>query len=187
MQAFFSATVGAGPAVALIAVAAVCAVTDLVRGQIYNAVTYPAVALGLALHLGMQGLPGLWAALAGCAVGFFPAFVLFAVGGMEGGDVKLLAAVGTLGGAIAATETLILAFVVGGVLALGKLAWHGRLFRTLGRSLRVLAGLVVPGLGRTPLIVPGESPLTLRFGVAICVALLATLWDLRSGALTSLL
>ena len=38
MQAFFSATVGAAPAVALIAVAAVCAVTDLAQGKIYNAV-----------------------------------------------------------------------------------------------------------------------------------------------------
>jgi prepilin peptidase CpaA len=187
MQAFFSATVGAVPAVALIAVAAICAVTDLVRGKIYNAVTYPAVALGLALQLGTHGWAGAWLALAGFAVGFFPAFVLFAVGALQGGDVKLLAAVGTLGGAIAATETLVLAFCVGGLLALGKLAWHGRLLRTLVRSGRVLAGMIVPGLGRAPLIVAGESPLTVRFGVAICVALLATLWDLRSGALTSLL
>src|SRR5579863_2601013 len=124
MPALFSATVGAAPALALIAVAAVCAVTDLVSGKIYNAVTYPAIALGFAMQLALHGSSGLWLALAGFTVGFFPAFVLFAVGGMGGGDVKLLAAVGALGGAIAATETLILAFVVGGVLALGKLAWH---------------------------------------------------------------
>jgi prepilin peptidase CpaA len=123
-------------------------------------------------------------ALGGFAVGFFPAFVLFAVGGMGGGDVKLLAAIGAIGGAIAATETLILAFVVGGLFALGKLAWHGRLFRTLGRGVRVLVGLVVPGVSRAPVV--SEPQLTVRFGVAICVALLATLWDLRSGALTSL-
>jgi prepilin peptidase CpaA len=187
MHAFFSATVGVAPAVALIVVAAVSAITDLARGKIYNAVTYPAVALGFALQLGLHGPSGLWIALAGFAVGFFPAFVLFAVGGMEGGDVKLLAAVGSIGGAIAATETLILAFLVGGLFAMGKLAWHGRLFGTLWRTLRALVGFVVPGLARTPLVVAGEPQLSVRFGVAICVALLATLWDLRSGALTSLL
>ena len=125
------------------------------------------------------------AALGGFAVGFFPAFVLFALGGMGGGDVKLLGAIGAIAGAVAATETLILAFLVGGVFALGKLAWHGRLFATLGRTLRSIFGTLWPGLG--PAKAPTEGRLEVRFGVAICVALVATLWDLRSGALSSLL
>jgi hypothetical protein len=36
--------------------------------------------------------------LGGFAAGFFPAFLLFALGGMGGGDVKLLGAVGVLAG-----------------------------------------------------------------------------------------
>ena len=43
--------------------------------------------------------------------------------------------------------------------------------------------VVVPGLGRVPAREPGAPRLEVRFGVAICVGLLATLWDLRSGAL----
>ncbi len=183
MSAFFSAAVGPWPAVTLLALAVTCAVTDVWRGRIYNAITYPAIVLGFVLQLALHGLPGLWSALGGFAVGFFPAFVLFALGGMGGGDVKLLGAVGAIAGAVAATETLILAFLFGGVFALGKLAWHGRLFRTLGRTLRVLAGFVVPGLGRQPLDDGKQPRLEVRFGVAICVATLATLWDLRSGAL----
>ena len=186
MGAFFSAAVGPWPAAALLVLAVTCAVTDLWKGRIYNAITYPAIAVGIVLQLALHGWPGLWSGLGGFAVGFFPAFVLFALGGMGGGDVKLLGAVGAIAGSIAATETLILAFLFGGVFALGKLAWHGRLFATIGRTLRVLAGFIVPGLGRVSFERPGETRLEVRFGVAICLATLATLYDLRSGALTGL-
>jgi prepilin peptidase CpaA len=185
MGALFSGTVGPVPAVVLLVVAVTCAVTDLWKGKIYNAVTYPAMALGVVLALVQHGANGIWLALGGFAVGFFPAFVLFALGGMGGGDVKLLGAIGAIAGAIAATETLILAFLVGGLFALGKLAWHGRLFATLGRTLRSIAGTLWPGLGK-PAAATTER-LEVRFGVAICVALVATLWDLRSGALSGLL
>jgi prepilin peptidase CpaA len=186
VRLLFSGTVGPAPAVVLLVVAVVCAVTDLWKGKIYNAVTYPAMAVGVVLAVVQHGTPGLFSALGGFAVGFFPAFVLFALGGMGGGDVKLLGAIGAIAGAVAATETLILAFVFGGIFALGKLAWHGQLFSPLWRTVRTLAGYAVPGLGRPP-ATPGERRLEVRFGVAICVALVATLWDLRSGALTGLL
>jgi prepilin peptidase CpaA len=185
MGALFSGTVGPVPAVVLLAVAVTCAVSDLWKGKIYNAITYPAMAIGLVLAVIQHGASGIFFALGGFAVGFFPAFVLFALGGMGGGDVKLLGAIGAIAGAVAATETLILAFLVGGVFALGKLAWHGRLFATLGRTLRSVVGALWPGLA--PARAPDEKRLEVRFGVAICVALVATLWDLRSGALSSLL
>jgi prepilin peptidase CpaA len=185
MQSLFSASVGPAPALVLLAVALVSAFTDLTRGKIYNAVTYPAILVGVALQLGLHGGAGLLLALGGFAVGFFPAFMLFVLGGMGGGDVKLLGAIGAIAGPLVATETLILAFLFGGLFALGKLAWHGRLFDSVLRILRVLAGYVVPGLGRaTAATTPA---LTVRFGVAICVAALAALWDLRTGALVGLL
>lgn len=185
MGALFSGTVGPAPAVVLLVVAVTCAVTDLWKGKIYNAITYPAMAVGVVLSLAQHGVSGIWFALGGFAVGFFPAFVLFALGGMGGGDVKLLGAIGAIAGAIAATETLILAFLVGGLFALGKLAWHGRLFASLWRTVRNIVGAFWPGL--RPAAAPDETRLEVRFGVAICVALVATLWDLRSGALSSLL
>jgi prepilin peptidase CpaA len=187
MGAFFSAAVGPVPALVLLAVAVACAVTDLWKGRIYNAVTYPTMIAGLVLQVALHGLPGLWIALGGFAVGFFPAFLLFALGAMGGGDVKLLGAIGVLAGAVPTTETLILAFVFGALFALGKLAWHGALFRSLGRILRMMAGWIVPGIARVPLERPDEPRFTVRFGVAICLALMATLWDLRSGVISGLL
>lgn len=186
MGALFSAAVGPVPAMMLVALAVACAATDLWKGRIYNAVTYPAIALGFVVQIALHGAPGAVSALGGFAVGFFPAFLLFALGGMGGGDVKLLGAIGALAGAVPATETLILAFLFGGFFALAKLAWHGQLFRSFGHVLRTLAGFVIPGLGRKPLAPEGEPRLTVRFGVAICLATLATLYDLHSGAIYAL-
>jgi prepilin peptidase CpaA len=185
MSALFSGTVGPAPAIVLLVLAVTCAVTDLWKETIYNVVTYPAMALGVVLAVWQHGVSGIFIALGGFAVGFFPPFIMWALGGMAGGDVKLLGAIGTIAGAVAATETLILAFVVGGVLSLGKLAWHGQLFSSLWRSVRVIGGSLWPGLA--PPKRPDSERMMIRFGFSICVALVATLWDLRSGALSSLL
>lgn len=176
---FFSGEVGPVPAMALIAVALVCTVTDLWKGRIYNAVTYTAMIAGAILQIALHGGPGVWLALGGFAVGFFPAFLLFALGGLGGGDVKLLGAIGILAGPVPTTEILIFAFVVGGFFALVKLAWQGTLWRTMWRTLRYFAGLMVPGLGRTSL--EAEKRVEIRFGLAICVSVFAVLWSLHHG------
>jgi len=185
MTAFFSNAVGPGPAVLLLSLAVACLVTDLWKGRIYNAVTYPAIVVGFAAQIALHGAAGFWTALAGFAVGFFPAFLLFALGGLGGGDVKLLAAVGAIAGAVPATETLLLSFFFGAFIGLAQLAWKGRLFSTLWRMLRVLAGFLVPGVPREKLVPEGEKLTLMRFGTAMCLAILATLWDLRSGAISS--
>jgi prepilin peptidase CpaA len=184
VQALFSATVPPASAVLLLAMAVTCAVTDLWKGRIYNAVTYPAIALGFIVQIATWGLPGLWSALGGFAVGFFPPFILFALGGLGGGDVKILAAVGAAAGYVAATEALILGFLFGTVIGLGQLAWQGVLFKSLWRCVRFLVGLVVPGVPRVPLVPEGQKLTLERFGVAICLGTIATMWDLRSGALS---
>ena len=65
---------------ALLLAVGTSAVTDLLRGKIYNVVTYPAVALGVLCNCLLPGGVGLQACLIGLAVGFIPFFVLFALG-----------------------------------------------------------------------------------------------------------
>lgn len=177
MERLFSTAIGPLQAATLIVVALACTVTDIWKGKIYNVVTYAALILGLALALWQHGFSGLAFAAGGFAVGFFPAFLLFALGGMGGGDVKLLGAIGTLAGPVITSQIMIGSFIVGGFFALVKLAWAGLFWSTLWRILRYLGGLVIPGIRRTSL--QGEQRLEVRFGLAICVAVLIVLLSLH--------
>lgn len=186
MRLLLPGTVGSAALLLLVAVSVVSAVTDLWKGRIYNAVTYPAIAAGFGLQLATAGVPGLGAALGGVAVCALPALVLFRLGGMGGGDVKLLAAVGAVAGWPAAAEILLLTFVFAGLVALFQLAWHGQLFATLGRGLRAVASVVVVRWRPTAQSAAPPAAPSVRFGLAICLGVLATLWDLQSGALSNL-
>ena len=82
------------PLLVVLAAVAVAVVTDLRSFKIYNALTLPLVVWGLAYHGINAGFAGLADSAAGMAVGFGVFFVVFLLGGMGGGDVKLMAGVG---------------------------------------------------------------------------------------------
>jgi Flp pilus assembly protein protease CpaA len=76
-------------------------------------------------------------------------FVLYLAGGFDAGDVKMMAAVGALGtptvtrGAPAGTFdfilwTLVYTALVGAVIGVGLLIWHGRLRQGLKDSFRAM-------------------------------------------------
>ncbi len=186
MPSLVAAPLGPAQTWLLIAVALVCAATDLWKKRVYNAVTYPAIVLGVVVQVASYGLPGLWSSLAGFAIGFFPAFLLLVLGGMGGGDVKLMGAIGAIAGGVAATEALLLGVLFGAFLGFGQLAWHGVLLRSLARQARMLIGLIIPSL-KPQGPVPPELKHELRFGVALALGALVTVWDLRTGLLAGLL
>lgn len=110
----------------------VSAGTDLWRKTIYNLVTLPAMIAGLILGWYYGGLAGLgWSALALAACGLL-LLLPFMLGGMGGGDVKLMAAVGALSGLNFALHTLLYACMLGGTAALLLMIAEGR----LGEGLR---------------------------------------------------
>lgn len=77
----------------------VAAATDIRTGKVYNWLTYPAILVGLVYWLiaGWLGSPvGIVDALVGLAAGLIPFAIIFALGGLGGGDVKLMAAVGAV-------------------------------------------------------------------------------------------
>jgi prepilin peptidase CpaA len=140
------------------------AVTDLTRGLIHNWVTLPGILLGLVLGGVNGGLPGLgWSAL-GLLVGGGIMLLPYLLGAMGGGDVKLLAAVGALGGPVFTFKTLIYSCLAGGVLALWALAWSGNLLAGLRGLLRTLLAAVTPG--RKATVEPLGLP-PLPFGLCV--------------------
>ena len=125
-------------AYALLAVTlGVAAVTDWRTGKIFNWLTYPAMLLGLAYWAGV-GLAGaektILDAMIGLASGLLPFAVLITLGGLHGGDMKLMGAVG----ALSAMWEVVLATAVYGLLIAGLFAIvimirKGLVKQTLGR------------------------------------------------------
>ena len=112
---------------------------DLTRKRIPNFLTFPAILWGLGYFTITDGLSGLWFSLLGLLVGLAIFFIPFAMGGMGGGDVKLMAAVGALQGWQFVFTVGLLTALAGGVMALAYLLISGRLLRVLKK----MAGVVL--------------------------------------------
>ncbi len=125
------ATMTPGREIVLAVALLICLVTDLRSKLIYNWVTVPAMVLGLTLSAWEGGWAGLGDAAIGLLVCGGVMLLPFLAGGMGGGDVKLLAAVGALGGAGFGLRTTVYACAVGAAISLALMVRHGRLLRGL--------------------------------------------------------
>jgi prepilin peptidase CpaA len=99
-------------------------VDDLARRQIANWIPAAALAGGFGWQIGQDGWAGALHALAGAAAGFGVFLVFYLLGGMGGGDVKLMAGFGALLGTGRLIEAALWTAGVGGLLALWAIAFH---------------------------------------------------------------
>jgi prepilin peptidase CpaA len=114
-----------------VVVACVGALWDVITYRIPNAITYPAICLGIIAHLFFEGVKGsIWGAL-GVLVGGGIFLFLYLLRTMGAGDVKLMAAVGAFAGPSKTLEIALYSAVAGGVLALAVALYKRRLRRTL--------------------------------------------------------
>lgn len=97
-------------------------VDDLARRRIANWIPAAALAGGLGWQVGISGWLGALYALAGAAAGFAVFLIFYLLGGMGGGDVKLMAGFGALLGTGRLLEAALWTAGVGGILAVGALA-----------------------------------------------------------------
>jgi prepilin peptidase CpaA len=110
---------------AMLALTAVATVTDVRRQKIYNWTTYPGILLGLGLQWLDGGWPaaedGLWGLLA-CGGLMLACFVFFP--DLGGGDVKLIAMLGTGLGVSDGILAMLWTFVIGFFAGLAMLIWR---------------------------------------------------------------
>lgn len=163
-------------------------VTDLRSRLIYDAVTFPTIALGLLVRLG-HGLyvnhefPGspldpfsFSSGLIATLLGFLPFFMISYNtdgNGIGMGDAKLMAAVGAV---LGWQELLPAAWYIalfGGLHAIVLLVIKGQLTRMLGRTFKLLAHLL--RIRQLTDEEEAEQSLTLPYGVAI---VLGTMWSM---------
>jgi prepilin peptidase CpaA len=151
-------------------------ITDIRSRRILNVVTLPAILAGLIYHSIINGWSGLMMSGGGFLVGLGLLLIPFAMGGMGAGDVKLLAAVGSLKGAAFVFQAFLYTAIIGGIIAILLLAWH----KELGEYIRRLAysTIIKDFKSFSPTERIGMSRAVFPYGVAIVLgSLSAYIWS----------
>jgi prepilin peptidase CpaA len=107
------------------------AVQDVRTRRIPNVLTFALALSGLAQSFLATGTVGPWASSGGLALGFGLGLGLFVLGGMGGGDVKLLAGLGAWTGPWGVVAIVVIEKVLAMLFVVGAAAWDGRLTRLL--------------------------------------------------------
>ena len=161
-----------------IAIATSAVVWDLSTRRIPNVLTFGAALVALIAHGYFNGWSGLGMSLAGWAVGVAFFFPLFALGGMGGGDVKLLGALGAWLGPVAVIWVGLFTGIAGGVMGVVVAAYSGYLRQALRNVWGLLLYWRVAGVQPLPeltLSAPSRAP-RLAYAVPVLAGLMVTLW-----------
>jgi prepilin peptidase CpaA len=103
---------------------------DVWKFKVHNVFIYPLLLAGLVYHGVSHGAPGLADSLLGALLGFGILLPFYALGGMGGGDVKLMAAVGAWLGLLPTFAVFLASSLVAGLYALILVVAYGRVRET---------------------------------------------------------
>ena len=158
-------------------IASLACVTDLRTRRIPNVLTFGAALAGVAYQVVSGGVDGLGNAALGWLAGALVFILPFALGGLGGGDVKLLAALGAWLGPQDILWLSLYTGVAGGVMALLVSAIHGYLGTAIQNVKLLLCHWRVAGLKTLPEITLESSrgP-KLAYAFPILTGMVATIW-----------
>ncbi len=169
----------------LAVVLVVAAVTDVISGKVYNWLTYPAMVAGIIWSVilnwtggGAQAaLPGLGESLIAMIAGIVGFAIIFAAGGMGGGDVKLMGAVGAITASMQCVlATAFYAFIIAAIIAIIVMFKRKLVKQTITRLFNAL--LFFSARIKTEL--PTDSP-RIPFALAICIGGLLAFAEIKLG------
>lgn len=152
---------------------------DLRVRRIPNVLSAPGIVIGMILNVAHFGMSGMWTSLAGAAAVIGILVWPFVAGGIGGGDVKMMGAVGAFVGPRLAVMGLLIGMIIGGVIMSAHLARLGRLrekIASLGSMLSVAAGtrsvrpLMVRADDEAVVALPYSVPLALGTVMALVLA-----------------
>lgn len=111
---------------------------DLTKKKIPNIITLPVILWGLLSYSILEGYAGFKFSIIGFVIGLAIFFIPFALGGMGGGDVKMMAAIGSLKGWKFVLYTAVYTSLVGGIIVIIYLVYKKKLFITLKKLLWII-------------------------------------------------
>ena len=159
--------------VGAVLVALMGAVIDVRSARIPNRLTYTALVAALMLRTAVLGLSGLKSGALGMLVAGGLFLLLFVLGAMGGGDMKLMAAVGAWVGSTQVMMLILTAALAGGVLAIGRMIFSKAVGPTLRNIMHLIYYRLISGLQPHPeLNVQSSGAQRVPFGVAIAVGAL---------------
>jgi len=157
------------------AVAIAAAVMDVQQHRIPNWLTYPTMAGGVLLRSYYFGWRGALTAVGGCLLAGGIVFVFYALHTLGAGDLKLLAALGSVVGPSHIIYILLGTGVAGGLLALIYAAYRRRLRATLVNVGSLVKFHATSGLHAHPeLNLDNPDALRMPYGLAIAAGTLYT-------------
>ena len=153
--------------------AVIGAASDVRTKKIPNWLTYSGLLSALLFRFALAGWAALERGLAAVLVAGGIFFLLFLLGGMGGGDVKLMASVAAWAGSSQVKAVLIAAAIAGGVLAIAYIVLGGRIRKTLFNVFEIIGHHVTSGLRPHPSLNIRQGTATrVPYGLAIAMGTL---------------
>lgn len=162
---------------AVVSVASAACATDVAWRRVPNVLTLGAALAGLGLHGALDGPRGLLLSAIGWGVGLLVFLPVFALRGLGGGDVKLLAAFGAFVGPRLVIWTALYGAIAGGVFALALTLGRGVFMRTLGNLRFILTQWRLAGVAPVEGFTLDDSAnVRLPYALPLACGLLVALW-----------
>ncbi|HBX24062.1 MAG TPA: prepilin peptidase [Desulfotomaculum sp.] len=157
---------------------ATAALIDLKLRKIPNWLTFSLAAAGLVGSFWLFGWEGALASAKGWLAGIGIFLLPFLLGGMGGGDVKMMGAIGAFNGAVFVLEAALLTALYGGLMALTLIIWKKKTatLKRLCIGFKLFA-LTRGQVGKDFILPPGEEDdkkerLYVPYGVAIFLGII---------------
>jgi prepilin peptidase CpaA len=147
-------------------------ITDFRWQKIPNWLTYPAIPMAILLHWIIAGRHAALLSLVGAAIGLGILLPFVLLGGLGGGDWKLVGALGAFFGVRGLVPVLLLTLMINGIMAIALILSTkrvGQTFRNLGRITKSLLRFRSP---EPELTIENPETAKVPFGIAAAVATL---------------
>ncbi len=154
------------------ALALIAGWSDLRSRRIPNWLTVPALLLGLAVNVALNGLAGLKTSLLGAALGLVLLLPFVLLRALGAGDWKLAGALGSFVGPSLLVDLLLASVFVAGVMALALVVYKGRVRQTAGNIGHILVSLVTFRLPGHAVTLDNPDALKVPYGVALAATVL---------------
>lgn len=113
------------PTLVVLVASVAASVTDIWRFKVYNVLTLPLLATGIAFHWMTGGRDGCLDSVVGMSVGFGLLIYPYLMGALGAGDVKFVAAIGAWLGVQPMLPVIVIGCIAAGIYSLVVLAIHG--------------------------------------------------------------